>query len=48
VVVPGGMADSLPVGVQVIGSRFTDLHCLAIAEQIESACGLSTPIDPIN
>jgi len=48
VVVPGGMADSLPVGVQVIGSRFTDLHCLAIAEQIESACGLSTPIDPID
>jgi len=48
VVVPGGMADSLPVGIQVIGSRFTDLHCLAIAEQIESACGLSTPIDPIN
>ncbi len=48
VVVPGGMADSLPVGVQVIGARYTDLRCLALAEQIESACGLSTPIDPIN
>ena len=48
VVVPGGMADSLPVGVQVIGARYTDLRCLSIAEQIESACGLDTPIDPIN
>jgi amidase len=48
VVVPGGLADSLPVGVQVIGARYTDLRCLSIAEQIESACGLDTPIDPIN
>ena len=48
VVVPGGMADSLPVGVQVIGARYTDLRGLTIAEQIESACGLDTPIDPIN
>ncbi len=48
VVVPGGMADSLPVGVQVTGARYTDLRCLALAEQIESACGLSTPIDPID
>jgi len=48
VVVPGGMADSLPVGVQVMGARYTDLRCLSIAEQIESACGLDTPIDPIN
>jgi len=45
-VTPGGMADGLPVGVQVIGARFTDLRCLAIAEQIESVLGLSTPIDP--
>jgi amidase len=48
VVVPGGMADSLPVGVQVIGARYTDLRCLSIAEQIEAACGLDPPIDPIN
>jgi amidase len=48
VVVPGGMADSLPVGVQVTGARYTDLRCLALAEQIESACGLGTPIDPID
>jgi amidase len=45
-VVPAGLADGLPVGVQVIGDRFTDLRCLAIAEQIERACGRITPIDP--
>jgi amidase len=46
VVVPAGMADELPVGVQVIGARYTDLRCLAIAEQIETACGIRTPINP--
>lgn len=45
-VVPAGMADGLPVGVQVMGGRFTDLRCLAIAEQIESAQQPITPIDP--
>ncbi len=45
-VVPGGMADGLPVGVQVIGARYTDLRVLAVAEQIESARGVLTPIDP--
>lgn len=47
VAVPAGMAGGLPTGVQVIGARFTDLRCLAIAEQIEAVCGLVTPIDPI-
>ena len=32
VVTPAGMADELPVGVQVMGARFTDLRCLALAE----------------
>ncbi|CAN5556649.1 amidase family protein [soil metagenome] len=45
-VVPVGSADGLPVGVQVIGDRFTDLRCLAIAEQIERASGRLTPIEP--
>jgi amidase len=45
-VVPAGMADSLPVGVQVMGGAYTDLRCLAVAEQIEAALGLDTPIDP--
>ncbi len=46
-VVPCGFAAGLPVGVQVIGDRFTDLRCLAIAEQIEQSVGVVTPIDPI-
>lgn len=45
-VVPAGMADGLPVGVQVMGGAYTDLRCLAVAEQIEGALGLETPIDP--
>lgn len=45
-VVPGGLADGMPVGVQIVGSRFTDLRCLAVAEQIERAHGSLTPIDP--
>jgi amidase len=45
-VVPAGLADDLPVGVQVSGWSFTDLRCLAVASQIEEALGLPTPIDP--
>ncbi|MFZ9628699.1 MAG: amidase [Ilumatobacteraceae bacterium] len=45
-VVQAGMADGLPVGVQVTGRRFADLTCLAAAEQIEQALGVVTPIDP--
>ena len=47
VVVPFGMAAGLPVGVQVLGDRFTDLRCLAIAEQIEEASEIMTPINPV-
>lgn len=46
-VVPGGVVDGLPVGVQVIGDRYTDLRCLSVAEQIEAAVGTLTPIDPV-
>ncbi len=46
VVVPGGLADGLPVGVQVSGARYTDLRCLTIAEQIEAGVEPLTPIDP--
>ena len=46
-VVPCGTADGLPVGVQVLGDRFTDLRCLAIAEQIQDAVGAPEPIDPV-
>ncbi len=47
VVVPFGMSGGLPVGVQVMGDHFTDLRCLAIAEQIETASDIVTPIDPV-
>lgn len=46
-VVPCGRAAGLPVGVQVIGDKYTDLRCLAIAEQIEAGVGTPTPIDPV-
>jgi amidase len=45
-VAPGGMADGLPVGIQVMGPRYSDLRCLSLAEQIEAALGIDTPIDP--
>jgi amidase len=45
-VVPAGMSDGLPVGVQVMGGKYTDLRCLAVAEQIEEWLGVVTPIDP--
>src|SRR5215467_10058347 len=46
-VVPAGMADGLPVGVQVMGGKYTELRCLAIAEAIELRLGPLTPIDPV-
>jgi amidase len=46
-VVPHGTADGLPVGVQVIGDRFTDLRCLDVAAQIEAASEPLLPIDPV-
>ncbi|HEX4982819.1 MAG TPA: amidase [Ilumatobacteraceae bacterium] len=46
-VVPGGVADGLPVGIQVMGDRYTDLRCLTVAAEIEAAVGRLTPIDPV-
>ena len=46
-VVPHGVADGLPVGIQVIGDRFTDLRCLDVASQIEAATSPLMPIDPV-
>jgi amidase len=46
-VVPAGMADGLPVGVQVMGDRYTELRCLAVAEVIERRLGTLTPIEPV-
>jgi amidase len=44
--VSAGLADGLPVAVQVVGPAFSDLRCLTLAEQIDQALGLPTPIDP--
>jgi amidase len=46
-VVPGGIVDGLPVGIQVIGDRYTDLRCLTVAAEIEAEVGQFTPIDPV-
>jgi amidase len=46
-VVPAGLTGRLPVGVQVMGDRFTELRCLAVAEVIERRLGTLTPIDPV-
>jgi amidase len=46
-VTPAGVVDGLPVGVQVMGDRFTDLRCLTVAAEIESLVGTLTPIDPV-
>jgi amidase len=46
-VVPAGMTDGLPVGVQAMGNRYTELRCLAVAEIIERKLGSLTPIDPV-
>ena len=46
-VVPAGMADGLPVGVQVMGGKYTDLRCLGVAAAIERHLGSITPIDPV-
>jgi len=47
VAVPTGLADDVPVGVQVIGSRYREDLCLDAAEVIEAQHGLETPIDPV-
>ncbi|MFT6293093.1 MAG: amidase [Ilumatobacter sp.] len=46
-VVRHGTADGLPVAIQVIGDRFTDLRCLDIAAQVEAASAPLMPIDPV-
>ena len=47
VITPGGIVDGLPVGVQVMGDRWTDLRCLTVAVEVESLVGTITPIDPV-
>jgi amidase len=42
------MADGLPVGVQVMGGKYTELRCLAVAEAIEQRLGTLIPLTPID
>jgi amidase len=46
--VPTGLADGLPVGVQIVGPRFREDLCLAAAEAIEARANVTAglPIDP--
>jgi amidase len=46
-IVCGGVVDGLPVGVQVLGDRYTDPRCLTVAAEIESLVGRVTPIEPV-
>jgi amidase len=46
VALPVGVAHGLPQGVQLVGARFREDHCLAAGEAIESQLGPLTPIDP--
>ncbi len=45
--VPTGLADGLPMGVQIIAPRWREDMALDAAEVIEAACPMPTPIDPI-
>src|SRR6185295_5679138 len=45
-VVPVGIVDGLPVGVQLIGPRFREDWCLDAASVIEARAGVQTPVDP--
>jgi amidase len=44
--VPTGLADGVPVGVQLVAGRFREDICLAAAEVIEARYPAATPIDP--
>ena len=46
-VVPAGVVDGLPVGVQVMAWRHSDHACLTVAGFIDDALGIRTPIDPV-
>ncbi|MDO9709201.1 amidase [Paracraurococcus lichenis] len=44
--VPTGVAEGLPMGVQVVAPRWREDLALAAAEAIEAACPMPTPLDP--
>jgi amidase len=46
VALPAGVEDGLPIGVQIIGTRYREDLCLTAAWEVERALGSITPIDP--
>lgn len=44
---PAGLANGLPLGVQVVGRWFREDVCFDAAQAIEDALGVLTPIDPV-
>ena len=45
--VPTGIADGVPVGVQLVAGRFQEELCLSAGAMIENNLAKTTPIDPI-
>ena len=41
--VPTGLADGVPIGVQIIGQRFREDRCLDAAQAIETMAGILAP-----
>ncbi|MFE9331014.1 amidase [Streptomyces sp. NPDC006925] len=46
VAVPTGVADGLPLGVQLVGRAFREDLCLDAAQAVEDRLGVLTPLDP--
>ena len=44
--VPVGMANGLPLGVQVVANRFNDGRTLAVAADLQEVFGSITPVSP--
>ena len=44
--VPTGLAEGVPIGVQLVAGRFAEELCLKAAEAIEARHQMVTPIDP--
>ena len=44
VVVPTGLYEGVPVGVQIVAGRFREDVCLGVGEVVEAALGLDTPV----
>ncbi len=44
--VPTGLFNGVPIGVQLVASRFQEATCLRAGEAIEMRSGMTAPIDP--